>query len=164
MRESQVRGSLKRLRKRTRHASEGQKAPGWETRRFEDYLEAIYRQTRDRGYTCTTDLSEELGVKSPTVTSMLKKLARDGYLLREPYRGMRLTEKGLELARVVTARKRVLSDFLSTIGAEEDTAPRDEAERELWDQPSTIRRIERLIGFLRNNPKYLDKVRDCVGK
>ncbi|TMI51198.1 metal-dependent transcriptional regulator, partial [Candidatus Bathyarchaeota archaeon] len=62
-----------------------------ETSRLEDYLEAIYRLSHDKGYASTVDLSDMLNVKPPTVSGMVGNLANKGYLVHEPYRGMKLT-------------------------------------------------------------------------
>src|SRR5580698_8753055 len=62
-----------------------------ETPRLEDYLEAIYSLFEEKGYASTVDISDRLQVRPPTVTSMVQKLAKKGYLIHEPYRGMRLT-------------------------------------------------------------------------
>ena len=46
--------------------------------RTEDYLEAIYNLNEEKGYISTADISETLGVKPPTVSSMATKLAKEG--------------------------------------------------------------------------------------
>jgi DtxR family Mn-dependent transcriptional regulator len=40
------------------------------------------------------DLSRRLGIKMPTVTSMMKKLAGKKLVLYESYKPLRLTDKG----------------------------------------------------------------------
>src|SRR5216110_3336863 len=57
-----------------------------ETSRLEDYLEAIYRLSHDKGYASTVDLSDMLNVKPPTVSGMVGNLANKGYLVHEAYR------------------------------------------------------------------------------
>src|SRR5947199_67213 len=96
-----------------------------ETSRLEDYLEAIYRLSHDKGYASTVDLSDMLQVKPPTVSTMVGNLAKKGYLVHEPYRGMKLTEKGEKVARSVISRHGIISEFLSLIGVEEVTAHQD---------------------------------------
>src|SRR5881398_2582807 len=99
-----------------------------ETSRLEDYLEAIYRLSHDKGYASTVDLSDMLQVKPPTVSTMVGNLAKKGYLVHEPYRGMKLTEKGEKVARSVISRHGIISEFLSLIGVEEVTAHQDTEE------------------------------------
>src|SRR5437667_12487245 len=92
-----------------------------ETSRLEDYLEAIYRLSHDKGYASTVDLSDMLNVKPPTVSGMVGNLANKGYLVHEPYRGMKLTEKGEKVARFVISRHGIIWEFLSMSGVEETT-------------------------------------------
>ena len=131
-----------------------------ETPRVEDYLEAIYRLVEDKGYTSTADLADKLEVKPPTVSIMLRKLDRDGYLVHEPYRGMKLTEKGEKVAISVISRHRIISEFLSMIGVAEKEAQHDAEGIEHHVLPTTVHKIERLVEFLRKNEKSLSAIRD----
>jgi Mn-dependent DtxR family transcriptional regulator len=130
-----------------------------ETPRVEDYLEAIYNEIHDKGYTSTIDLSDKLQVKPPTVSIMLRKLDRDGYLVHEPYRGMRLTEKGAKVAESVISRHRTISEFLSMIGVEGRIAYEDTEGIEHHVQSVTIYRLQALVDFLRKHPDYLEEIR-----
>jgi Mn-dependent DtxR family transcriptional regulator len=135
-----------------------------ETPRLEDYLEAIYSLFEEKGYASTVDISDRLQVKPPTVTSMVQKLAKKGYLVHEPYRGMRLTETGEKLAKSVISRHQVISEFLAMIGVGRRVAYQDTEGIEHHIQPVTFRKIERLVDFLRKNPDYLSAIRDYVDK
>lgn len=135
-----------------------------ETPRLEDYLEAIYHLIHDKGYASTIDISDTLQVKPPTVSSMIQKLANRDYLVREPYRGMRLTAKGERVARSVIERHNVVSELLSMIGVEKRVAHQDTEGIEHHIQPVTIYRIERLVEFLRKNPDLLSEIRDYIDK
>jgi Mn-dependent DtxR family transcriptional regulator len=131
-----------------------------ETARLEDYLEAIYSLFEENGYASTVDISDRLQVTPPTVTSMVQKLAKKGYLIHEPYRGVRLTESGEELAKSVVSRHHVISEFLSMIGVGRKVAYQDTEGIEHHIQPVTFHKIERLVEFLRKNPAYLGAVRE----
>jgi Mn-dependent DtxR family transcriptional regulator len=133
-----------------------------ETPRLEDYLEVIYHLVHERGYAGTVDLSESLQVKPPTVTSMVQKLAKGGYLIYEPYRGMRLTEKGEKVARSVISRHSIIEEFLAMLGVEEGAARQDTEGIEHYIQPVTTRKMERLVDFLRKNPSTLDAIREYI--
>lgn len=135
-----------------------------ETPRLEDYLEAIYSLFEEKGYASTVDISDRLLVRPPTVTSMVQKLAKKGYLTHEPYRGMRLTESGEKLAKSVISRHQVISEFLSMIGVGRRVAYQDTEGIEHHIQPVTFRKIERLVEFLRKNPDYLSEVREYLDK
>jgi len=138
--------------------------PNSATPRLEDYLEAIYSLFEEKGYASTVDISDRLQVKPPTVTSMVQKLAKKGYLTHEPYRGMKLTESGEKLARSVISRHQVISEFLSMIGVGRRVAYQDTEGIEHHIQPITFRKIERLVEFLRKNPDQLSEIREYVDR
>lgn len=135
-----------------------------ETPRLEDYLEAIYLLFEEKGYASTVDISDRLQVRPPTVTSMVQKLAKKGYLIHEPYRGMRLTGSGEKLARSVVSRHHVIAEFLAMIGVGEKVAYQDTEGIEHHIQPVTFRKIERLVEFLHKNPEYLRAVREYLDR
>jgi DtxR family manganese transport transcriptional regulator len=129
------------------------------TPRSEDYLEAVYHLVGEKGYASTVDISERLGVKPPTVSSMIEKLASKGYLDHERYRGMHLTMEGEKLARAVIRRHRAVYDFLTMIGIDPEVAYVDTEGIEHHLHQVTIQKIEKLVDFLRNNPKILTEIR-----
>jgi Mn-dependent DtxR family transcriptional regulator len=130
-----------------------------EVSRLEDYLEAIYHLIHERGYASTVDLSEKLGVKPSTVSVMVGKLDKEGYLEHEPYRGMRLTPKGEKVAISVISRHSTIFEFLSLIGVDEETAYQDAEGIEHHVQPKTVRSIGALVDYLRANPTALEAVK-----
>jgi len=133
-----------------------------ETPRAEDYLEVVYDLIHEKGYATTSDISERLNVKPPTVSNMVGKLAAKGYLKHERYRGMNLTEHGENVARSVIRRHEVISELLSMIGVADDVAYEDTEGIEHHVQPTTIRRIERLAEYLRQNPESLKSIRKFI--
>jgi hypothetical protein len=56
-----------------------------QTDRMEDYLEVIYELIKKRGYATQTDITESLNVSLPS-----------------EYRGINLTEEGIEVAEIFT--------------------------------------------------------------
>jgi len=130
--------------------------------RLEDYLEAIYNLNVEKGFVSAADISERLGVKPPTVSSMVVNLAKKGYLEHERYRGMRLTLSGEKIARSVIKRHRVISELISMLGVDDQTAYVDTEGIEHHVHPSTLRRFERLAEYLRENPQTLKAVREFV--
>ena len=49
----------------------------------ENYLKAIFNLSVGRGEASVNELSRQLGIKMPTVNSMMKKLAEKGLLVYE---------------------------------------------------------------------------------
>jgi DtxR family transcriptional regulator, manganese transport regulator len=130
--------------------------------RLEDYLEAIYNLNVEKGYVSAADISDRLGVKPPTVSSMIVNLAKKGYLEHERYRGMRLTPSGEKIARSVIKRHQVISELLSMLGVDSQTAYVDTEGIEHHVHPTTVRRFERLADYLRENPQALKSIRQFV--
>jgi DtxR family transcriptional regulator, manganese transport regulator len=130
--------------------------------RLEDYLEAIYNLNTEKGYVSAADISEKLGVKPPTVSSMIVNLAKKGYLEHEKYRGMRLTPAGEKVAKSVIRRHQVISELISMLGVDEQTAYVDTEGIEHHVHPSTVRRFEKLAEYLRENPQTLKAIREFM--
>ena len=78
----------------------------------EDYLKAIYALDADGGSVTTTALAERLDVRPASVSGMLPKLTALGLVEHEPYRGVRLTERGSRVALEVVRHHRLLELFL----------------------------------------------------
>src|ERR1041384_7097850 len=91
------------------------------TDRMEDYLEVIYELIEQKGYATTVDISDYLNVSSPSVTKMTQRLDENGYLIYEKYRGIRLTNEGVRVAKSIRTRHELLAEFLR-IRSEEHTS------------------------------------------
>jgi Mn-dependent DtxR family transcriptional regulator len=121
------------------------------TEATEDYLEMIDSLVLEKGFASASDIAERMGVSKPTVTSIVKKLHREGYLLHEPYRGMALTESGRNLARSMKDRHETLRKFLVLIGLPKDIATSDAERIEHGLHPETVRKIRKLVTYLEEN-------------
>jgi len=81
---------------------------------MEDYLKAIYRlQSEDGAPVSTSAIADEVGKTAPTVTSMVQKLADQGLLEREKYKGVELTPEGETVALEVVRHHRLLEAYLA---------------------------------------------------
>jgi DtxR family Mn-dependent transcriptional regulator len=81
---------------------------------MEDYLKAIYRLQSEEGAPVTTSaIADEVGKTAPTVTSMVQKLADQGLLEREKYKGVELTPEGETVALEVLRHHRLLESYLA---------------------------------------------------
>ncbi|MBP2173135.1 metal-dependent transcriptional regulator [Methanococcus voltae] len=80
---------------------------------IEDYLEHIHIFTRkEQRPVKTTELANLLGVKPAAVTGMAKKLSSEGYIIYEPYVGIKLDEKGELIARKILRKHLIIEHFL----------------------------------------------------
>jgi Mn-dependent DtxR family transcriptional regulator len=132
--------------------------------RTEDYLETIYNLNESKGYISTADISEALGVKPPTVSSMVSKLAKEGYLIHEKYRGMRLTDQGTRVARSVIRRHATIAEFLEMLGVEKGVAHIDTEGIEHHLHPVTANKFVKLVEYLRSHKDILDKIVEGMEK
>ncbi len=78
----------------------------------EDYLKAIYELERAGEPAATTGLAARLGVAPASVTGMVRRLAGQGLLTHERYRGVRLTVEGRKAALLTIRRHRVIETYL----------------------------------------------------
>lgn len=77
----------------------------------QDYLKAVYHLGRSGNAVNTNELAEALAVAPATVTGMLKRLSKDGYLAYTPRQGAELTAKGLQVALEIIRHHRLLEKF-----------------------------------------------------
>ena len=79
----------------------------------ENYLKALYLLSLDNeGEVSVNDLSKHLDIKMPTVTSMMKKLAKKGMVQYESYKPSRLSEEGDKVAALIIRKHRLTEMFL----------------------------------------------------
>lgn len=78
----------------------------------EEYLETIYNMAMEDEVVIGARLAQKFGVSAPTVTEMLKRLVRDGYIEMDQRRQVTLTEQGIAAAEAVLRRHRLTERFL----------------------------------------------------
>jgi len=82
---------------------------------IEEYLEAIYKISQSEESVKTSRISKDLGITPASVTEMLKRLDKMDYVEYSQYKGAKLTEKGLKIAKNITRKHRLLERFLHDI-------------------------------------------------
>jgi DtxR family Mn-dependent transcriptional regulator len=78
----------------------------------EDYLKVIYEIERASGAAATTDIAQRLEIAPASVSGMVRRLADQGLLEHERYRGVKLTEEGRRVALRTIRRHRVIESYL----------------------------------------------------
>ncbi|MBR67190.1 MAG: transcriptional regulator, partial [Verrucomicrobiales bacterium] len=91
----------------------------------EDYLERIHELLESKGTAHVADIAQSLGVGQPSVTSMVQKLADEGYLHYEKYRALTLTDAGRAVAEQIRDRHQVLAGFFTLFELDAETQARD---------------------------------------
>jgi DtxR family Mn-dependent transcriptional regulator len=80
----------------------------------EDYAKAIYAlESREGDTVTTTALAERLGVTPASASGMVRKLCELELVAHEPYKGVRLTARGVEVALEVIRHHRLLELYLA---------------------------------------------------
>jgi DtxR family Mn-dependent transcriptional regulator len=97
---------------------------------IQDYLKELYHlQSSDTGRVSVTALAREQKVSPASASAMVKKLAALELVEHAPYRGIRLTPAGEQVAVEVIRHHRLLELYLArTLGLHVDDV-HDEAER-----------------------------------
>ena len=105
------------------------RAAGDYTAPVEDYLKVIYEIERRGSAAATNDIAQQLSIAPASVSGMVRRLADQGLLEHERYRGVRLTDAGRRVALRTIRRHRVIESYLThALGYAWDRV-HDEAER-----------------------------------
>lgn len=123
----------------------------------EDYLERIHELIESKGTAHVADIAQSLGVGKPSVTSMVQKLADEGYLNYEKYRSLTLTDSGRSIAMRIRDRHKVLAEFFTLLDLDDKTQVRDIEGIEHHLSSETLDTFADLSEFFRQNPKVLEQ-------
>ncbi len=136
--------------------------PGPLTSVMEDYLEAIFDLDREQKVVRVKDIARRMGVKMPTVTSMLKNLDERGLVKYRKYEYVDLTAGGKRVGREMRRRHELLSSFLTEV-LKIDAAIAD-GEACSMEHNLSLETLERLTDFMdfirncpRTGPNWLDR-------
>ena len=125
----------------------------------EDYLERILELINTKGYARVVDIAQSLKISQASVTNMIQRMDSDGLLKYERYRGMALTASGEALAKNITRRHRILTDFFRLFGLDEELIYHDVEGMEHHISPPTLNAIEALTVQLRRQPALVARVK-----
>ena len=128
----------------------------------EDYLERILELINTKGYARVADIARSLDISQASVTNMIQRLDAEGLLKYEKYRGLVLTTAGETLAKNITRRHRLLTDFLNLFGLDEQVIYHDVEGMEHHISPPTLRAIEALTEQLERQPALVERVKSAA--
>ena len=121
----------------------------------EDYLERIHELIEVKGYARVVDIASSLKVRQASVTAMVQKLGRAGFVKYEKYRGLLLTDEGRDVARKIQNRHATLSRFFSLFGLDAEIQRADIEGIEHHLSPATLEMLADLAQFFEENPAAL---------
>jgi len=78
----------------------------------DNYLKNVYELGISEGKVTTNLLAKRLNIAPASVTGMIKKLSKQGYLRHVPYQGVEVTEKGKRSALRIIRKHRLWEMFL----------------------------------------------------
>ncbi|SPC33627.1 Iron (Metal) dependent repressor, DtxR family [Candidatus Nitrosocaldus cavascurensis] len=139
------------------HSKHGMGGRG-RTQRMEDYLEVIYELMEHKGYVSMSDISNYLNVSSASVTKMVQRLHESGYIEYEKYRGIRMKDKGLEIAKMIRERHSILIELLLLLGIEEEDAHRITEGIEHYFDNRSLKRLEQLIQIIKSDESIAKRI------
>lgn len=125
----------------------------------EDYLERILELINSKGYARVVDIASALKISQASVTNMVQRLDAEGLLNYEKYRGLVLTTAGETLAKNITRRHQLLTDFLKLFELDDQIIYHDVEGMEHHISQPTLRAIEALTAQLQRHPALLARIR-----
>jgi DtxR family Mn-dependent transcriptional regulator len=142
----------------------------------ENYLKTLFHLGSETGEVNVKDLSKVLGIKMPTVTSMMKKFAEKELVQYESYRPLKLTAKGKKEAGLIIRKHRLTEMYLVEkmgFGWEEVHEIAEQVEH--IHAPAFFEKMSELLGHPKIDPhgspipdkegrlewKEYDKLSDC---
>jgi DtxR family Mn-dependent transcriptional regulator len=119
----------------------------------QDYLKEIHKLGLEGRKATTSAIADRLGVRPPSATAMVKKLAALGLAEHAPYRGVELTPAGERVALEVIRHHRLLEQYLAQalgLSLDEVHTEADRLEHALSEELEA--RIDRSLGFPTHDP------------
>lgn len=135
------------------------KAGGKVTQSAEDYLERIHELVERQGFASVSEIAETLKLTRSTVSNMVRRLASQGLLNHQRYRGFSLTARGRTVARAIHSRHQILTEFLELLGLDSGEVREDVEGIEHHVSLATLQALKALTRALRKHPATLKLVR-----
>ena len=111
----------------------------------EMYLETILRLSQKSGHVRAIDVGEEMGYSKPSVSRAMSILKQGGYIVIEADGSIVLTDTGREIAEKIYARHTLITNFLVSIGVDEETATEDACKMEHGISDASFEAIQKLV-------------------
>ena len=115
---------------------------------IQEYLEAIYSMQDEGKLVIGIRLAERMRVAPPTVTATLQRMVAAGLIVLSPHKEVLFTRRGLDIARIMIRRHRLIERFLTDIMGLQWHEAHGEAVR--MEQGFSTRMEDRVIALLHN--------------
>lgn len=91
----------------------------------ENYLETILVLKNKNGHVRSIDIARTLSFSKPSVSRAMSLLKEGGYINIDSDGYIELTDSGLQIAKKIYRRHVMLTEWLTAIGVDPDTASQD---------------------------------------
>jgi len=131
---------------------------------IEDYLKYIYHiQSADKKVN-TTSLAGTLNISPASVSEMISKLSKMGWITNTPYKGFQLTKEGEKISLALIRKHRLLEVFLHQhLNYEWDEVHEEAEHLEHVCSDNFINKLEEYLGYPKFDP-HGDAIPDKNGK
>ncbi len=135
------------------------------TRALEDCLEAMLILKRKKGYIRLKDLSAVLNIAPSSVTSVLRRLEKMGYIKYIRREAILLTEEGEKIAQEIYDRHLTIKKFLrEVLHLPDNIAEEDACMMEHKMHNETIARLKILTEIILSDPELKKKIYEEINK
>lgn len=109
------------------------------------YLETILILTEENPHVRSIDVCEHMGFSKPSVSRAIGILKNGGYITVDKDGYITLTDAGREVAQKIYDRHSVLTEFLTSLGVDEEIASADACKIEHHISDESFEAIKRAI-------------------
>lgn len=109
------------------------------------YLETVYVLSKRGGAVRAIDVSEFMGYSKPSVSRAMGLLKKGGYVTADADGFLSLTDAGREIAEKMFERHTLLTEFLTYLGVDADTADADACKIEHHLSDASFDAIKRYV-------------------
>lgn len=119
----------------------------------ENYLKALFYLTQEKEQVSISELSDLMGVRKPTVNSMIKTLQAQELVHHERYKPLYLTPKGKKTAALIIRKHRLTEMFLvEKMGFGWEQVHEIAEQIEHIDSPALFERMDEMLGYPQFDP------------
>lgn len=111
----------------------------------ENYLETILVLKKRNGCVRAVDIANELNFSKPSVSKAMSVLKQAGHVKVDRLNQILLTDTGLEIAEKIYERHLTLTEYLVSIGVNEETAAQDACKIEHVISEESFEKIKNIV-------------------
>lgn len=117
----------------------------------EMYLESILVLSKKKGTVRAIDISEYMGFSKPSVSRALGLLKSGGFVSSDEQGFLTLTDEGKAVAEKIYERHTELTNYLTLIGVDKETASKDACKMEHVISDASFEAIKRQTALLKKD-------------